>query len=185
MRRYFAYRSEHFTVKESKELSHLRRLDYTELKMMVRERHELWRQFEGGAKNTGWGVRRRNIEWRLMVDTWYARRGYRGKEEVRIGKWRFIDDKDVWFWFNDIRDRIPEEKQYGRTPKHHKAMSSRERVSKAKHESVKARQDAVVAGLMRTVVKQPNRDKALTATAQDYGFKGQSLLKAAKRRGYI
>lgn len=177
MRRYMAYRSEHFLPEEAKELFLLRRLDYYELKYMVRERRILWRTFQEEA------TKRAKSEkmWRNYVHTWYMREGF---VEKGFAWWKKFPEKNIWFWFDSIRSRLPEEKQYPRNILRHKRMSETERGGKARQERERQQNEGWIDQLMRAVAREPSRDEKLTEQAQRMGFAGESLWRAAVRRGY-
>jgi len=186
MRRRMILRGEHFLPGEAKELGyHLQRLDYYELLHMRRQRVRMWGEFDREARSKGWSQNKRNIAWRTRVADWYVRSGYQGKKE-KIGAWTFVSKKDVWFWFDDISDRLPEEKRYtnDQSSLRKKGSGPKERHIKARREADQARNQRWIDGLMRSVVREPEKDKQLTTQAQRLGWRGKSLYKTAQRRGY-
>ena len=195
-RRYYNYRAHHFTVEEAKELKTLPRLDLFELRIMVKQRDNMWKAFDEKATDRGWGKSKRDTEWKAEVAKFYVDHDFITKVEaqrvVKIGAWRFTDTigwKDIWFWFDYVRSTLPIEKQYGRSHRAARYVTKKERLDKAKKEADRTteeqRRGLALEGLFRTVVNNPANDKNLTKHAQSFwGFKGKSLLRTAITRGY-
>ena len=185
---YRKLRESHFTHEEAHELSRLKRMDYKEIKPMRKEREALWIDFDKEATGKGWGKWRRNREWRSLVQDWYAAKGYMGKKE-RIGGWVFADKfwTDVWFWFDEESQKLPDEKRYSndQSSLRKKGTGPHEKQIKAKREADQARNQKWIADLMRSSARSPDRDKQLTTQAQRLGWRGKSLYKAAQGRGYV
>lgn len=189
--RYDRLRELHFTHGEALELSRLRYTKKkvpTELKVMVRQRDALWLSFVKQATDNGWGKTRQGIEWRNKVADFYVKRNFRGKEEIRIGAFRFGDlsSKDVFLWFDQVRSRLPVDLRWD-SPRKHSRMSRKERRAKAQAERGRAVERRVqeirLKEFMKEVVRQPHLDKQLSTTARNFGFKNKSLLATARKRG--
>lgn len=184
---YRKLRDSHFIHEEAHELSRLKRLDYKEIKPMRKEREAMWKDFDQEANGKGWGKWRRNKEWRSLVQDWYAAKGYMSKKE-KIGGWTFAEKlwKDVWFWFDAESQKLPDEKRYSndQSSLRKKGVGPKEKLVKAKREAQQAHNQRWIDGLMRSVSREPEKDKQLTSQAQRLGWRGKSLYKAAQRRGY-
>jgi hypothetical protein len=182
--RYWSYRHEHFLPDEAKELSHwLKRLDYNELRIMVNERRQLWRQYNEQVVESHWSPTKISRKWKEYVHFWYLTEGYR-PVKVTLRQF-FAQEKEVWVWFNATRESLPEEKRYPKNASHSR-MSDAQRESKAQHEAVKEQHKQMQETLMKRAAKSPERDKELTELAtRVYGFTGKSLYKTAQRRGML
>ena len=184
MRRYLKYRGAHFTPVEAKELSQLRRLDYHEVIIMVKQRKALWNDFTSLAVNRAWGQTRRKREWYGIVKEWYVANDY---VEKGFAWWKKFPTQNIWFWFDDVASRLPIEQRYSNLApsRRKKGKSLKQREADARRAVVNVENQRWIDQKMKTVARSPSRDKELTEQAQRLGFKGKSLYRTALRRGYV
>lgn len=194
-RRYWSYRRAHFLPDEARELSALHRLDYHEVRIMYRQRQEVWQRFVAENKGKGYADSTLERKWRARVRFWYVDQDFLKIKEanaIRIGAWKFSDQLDshnVWFWFDYIRSLLPVEKQYQHGHRGKQYETAAERKSRAQHEQDRLDKEQLnermLDNLFRRVVDNPSSDKRLTILARNsWGFKGASLLRTAYKRGY-
>lgn len=198
-RRYWSYRQSHFTPSEARELSVLRRLDYNEVRRMRRVRMAMWEDFVSTAtdmeKRGEWHKSDRMKHWVERVRFWYVDNDFIKPKEastIYIGKWRFsdrLDQHNIWFWFDYVRSQLPVEKQYGAAHKAKKYLTPQEKKARADREREKLNEEQMTARIMdnlfQRVTDYPDSDRRLTLYARNYyGFKGASLHRTARKRGY-
>jgi len=192
----------HFTEKEAEELSRLRQRRYYELKGlrgyakgMLKERQELWEDFNKEATSKGWVNGKRDKEWLRLVDDWYIAENYL-PQVVKIGGWKFSSYKDkkhwlkkrVWLWFDRVSKQLPEEYRYSndQSSLRKKGPGLHGRYIKALQAAERAQNKAKVASLKRVALRRPELDEQLTEEAQRSGFRGKSVYLTAlaeKRKG--
>lgn len=183
-RRYWKYRGAHFAPEEARELAKLRRLDYREIAIMVRERRTQWSDFVVEAVAGKWSSAHSRRVWRKRIKDWYVEKEYTQQD---FAWWKKFPTANVWFWFDDVAGRLPVEQRYSNVSPsaRKKGRSLVQRYSEATKTKGKVEGQRWVDQLMKTVAHDPARDKELTAQAHRLGFKGKSLYKTAQRRKMV
>lgn len=184
----------HFLPEEAEQLKVLRRLDYYELRIMIRQRRSLWNRFVADSERYGWSRSTADRKWRDRVKFWYVDEDFikmKESRQIRLGAWTFspqLDVHDVWFWFDYVRSTLPVERQYLRRHRGAQYVSPAERKERARKEARKQTEEQSNSRMMDRIfqqaVNEPQRDMMLTRLARHHGFTNVSVYRTALARGY-